>query len=85
MPTTPTPPPAPTNFSAQIQGIVASLTQVNVAIPVVIGTVTSIIGIIKALRGSTEDLAPIIAKLEAQLAENEARGRAELARLKALQ
>ena len=78
-PTTP-----PSGIAAQVAGIVATLTQVNVAIPVIMGTVVGIIGIVKALRGNTEELAPIIAKLEAQLAENEARGKAEIARLKAL-
>jgi hypothetical protein len=76
--------PAPTGLAASVAGIVGILTQANVAIPVVIGTITSIVGIVKALRGDVRDLTPIIADLERQLAENDARGRAEVERLKAL-
>ena len=74
----------PTGLAASVAGIVSILTQANVAIPVVIGTITSIIGIVKALRGDVRELTPIIADLERQLAENDARGKTEIARLKAL-
>ena len=66
-----------------IQAVTAVLVQANVAIPIIVGTITSIIGIIQALRGTAPPLADIIADLERQVAENRARGEAEIARLKA--
>lgn len=72
------------NTVAQITQIIGVLTQVNVAIPVVVSVITSVIGIVKALRGTAPPLDQIIAQIEAQVAENTARGKAELARLRAL-
>lgn len=80
MPATPKPNPV----EATLRGIVATLTQANIAIPVILGTVTGIVQIVQALKGDTKPLAAILDDLEAALAANEARGRAELERLQAL-
>ena len=67
-----------------IQAVTSVLVQANVAIPVIIGTITSIIGIVRALRGTAPPLADILADLERQVASNQARGASEIERLKAL-
>lgn len=74
----------PNPVEATLRGIVATLTQANIAIPVVLTTVTAIVEIVRALKGDTKPLAAILDDLEAALAANEARGRAELERLQAL-
>lgn len=77
--------PVPASGTAQtISQIVGVLAQANVAIPVIITTITSVIQIVKALRGTAPPMADIIADIERQTSENRARGEAEIARLKAL-
>lgn len=70
--------------ASEIKAITAVLAQSSLAIPVIIGTITSVIAIIKALGGTAPPLADILADLEQQIAANRARGEAEIARLKAL-
>lgn len=80
---TPTTPP-PSSTAQSISQIVGILAQANVAIPIIMSTVTTVIGIVRALRGTAPPLAAIIADIEKQTAENRQRGEAEIARLKAL-
>jgi hypothetical protein len=70
--------------STELAQVIALLTQANVAIPVVIGTVTSIVGLIRALGGAPPPLADVIADVERAVAANRKRGDDEIARLKAL-
>lgn len=66
-----------------LRDITATLVHANVAIPVVIGTVTAIVAMVQALRGTAPPLAEIIEDLERQVAANRQRGEAEIARLRA--
>lgn len=68
----------------EIKAITALLATTNIAIPVIVGTLTSVVAIVQALRGTAPPLADILADLEQQIAANRARGRAELERLQAL-
>ena len=70
--------------ASEIQAITAVLAQSSLAIPVIIGTITSVIAIIRALGGTPPPLADILADLERQVAANRTRGEAEIARLKVL-
>lgn len=70
--------------ASEIKAITAVLAQSSLAIPVIIGTITSVIAIIKALGGTAPPLADILTDLETQIARNRARGEAEIARLRAL-
>lgn len=68
----------------QLASVTAVLAQANVAIPVIVGTVTAVVSIIKALKGTAPPMADLIRDIEQQVAANQARGEAELARLRAL-
>lgn len=67
-----------------MQQITALLVQANIAIPIVLGVATSVIGIIQALKGTPPPLNEIIADIERQVEANRLRGEAEIARLRAL-
>lgn len=82
MTSTPTPTPLPA-VSSGISSVVSTLSAVNVAIPVIVSVATSIIGIVKALRGTAPPMADIIAQVETTVAANDVRGQAEIARLRA--
>lgn len=73
----------PSRLLTQIGGITALLTAAHVAIPDVMGVVTSVIGIIQSLRGQAPPMGEIIAQLDQQVAANQTRGRAEIDALKA--
>ena len=79
--TTPTPAAAP--VAGRIAEIIGGLAQANVAIPIITGTIISIIGIVKALNGPELSLSDLTAQIDAAVAANRARGDAEIARLKA--
>lgn len=82
-PSTPVPSSSPLPaVSAGFSQVVSALGAVNVAIPVIVSVVTSIMGIVKALRGTAPPLADIIAQIEQTVAANSARGAAEIARLR---
>ena len=80
--TTPTPTPA-APVAGRIAEIIGGLAQANVAIPIITGTIISIIGIVKALNGPELELADLTAQIDAAVKANQARGEAEIARLKA--
>lgn len=83
-PTTPTPGATPLPAVAQgVSSVIATLGAINAGIPVIMTVVTSIIGIVKALRGTAPPMAEIIAQVETTVAANDARGTAEIARLRA--
>lgn len=79
---TTTTPPSPAE--AHIQQLIGTLAQANIAIPIIVTTVTSVLALVRALTGSAPPLKPLIERIEAQAAENRTRGDAEIARLKAL-
>lgn len=68
-----------------IDAAVAVLMQANIAIPIIFATVGGIVKMINAARGSSpeQDLDVLANLMEAQLDENAAKGKAEIARLKA--
>jgi hypothetical protein len=70
------------NIAASVNGIASVLTSVNVAIPIVASVISTIITIVKSLKGPEEELAPILAALKAQIASNTTTGLAELERLR---
>ena len=83
MSTPATPTPQPSQTASQISAVVGILAQANVAIPVIFQTITAVVGIVKALRGTAPPLAEIVLDIEKQVAQNRATGEAEIARLKA--
>lgn len=72
------------SVTTSLTQIIEILTSANVAVPIILGTVTTVIGIVKMLRGEAPPLADIIAEIEKQIALNQAKGEAEIARLKSL-
>lgn len=77
--------PVSAQVTNELTHVVSLLASVNVAVPIIAGVAVSVIGIIKALKGTPPDLSAIIASIEQQVAQNKARGEAELARLRSLQ
>lgn len=68
--------------------VIGSFAQANVAIPIIFGTITSMVQLYRSTRGEApltpDELRGIADQIDAQIAANDTFGKAEITRLKAL-
>ena len=79
-----TPTPLPTGPWPWLDLIIKALLQANVGIPILFTTIIGIVNIFKGAFGSGPTVPEISTALKAQLAANDAAGRAEVERLEAM-
>lgn len=71
-----------------VNAVIAGFAQANVAIPIIFGTITSMVQLYRSTRGETPltpaELRGIADQIDAQVAANDTFGKQEIARLKEL-